>query len=96
MKIPQLIPTYKPLQGIALEKDSRYYLVEFPPDENLKPFISCYWMLKPISSTDVVAQEYLVLPEGCNNIIFNLTTNNYYELSEFISHNTLTFKEKSD
>ncbi|WP_028778496.1 AraC family transcriptional regulator [Shimazuella kribbensis] len=71
---------YQPLQPPKIENrilNSDYNYQEFPPSEDLKKYISCYWTMDYHPSE--VRKLHRIIPDACVDIIFNLNSNSVAE-----------------
>ncbi len=62
---------YRPIQPAFRGKEAEVFYAEYPPDQNLRPFIYCYWHLfteTPLSRSFY----YRVVSDGCIDIFLDL------------------------
>lgn len=62
---------YKPVQPTVEQPDEQVSYAEFLPDNQLQPFIYCYWQLK---TNQILAEPFIyrVVADGCIDIFFEL------------------------
>ncbi|MDD5934110.1 MAG: AraC family transcriptional regulator [Clostridiales bacterium] len=68
MNLQQL---FYPIIGMSYKNDPNYF--EFPPHEDLKPYIRCFWgsLYQDDESKTRIMNDSIVIPDACVDIIFN-------------------------
>lgn len=69
-----------------------YTYSEYPPCDELKPFIACFWGSQgPVSTVDEVDEAMVVIPDTCMDIIFDINHINGAVESRFCGINDMPF-----